>query len=275
MNSESKTRQHRVIHQNLRQLLDRLLESGSTYEFPGSPWHVVRSIAQRASKRNWSVFLIGGSLRDLALSGVEGTPRDFDLVFCDVSRQTLMTEFSYMSPPRRTSLGGLRYNYRDVILDIWPLDETFELKHFDRVQIQDVPKHAFLDIEAIAVEISSGAGKSRQIVEHGFTKAVLSKTIDINYEPNPFPELCLIKAIRMAASLKFLIGRGLMDYILRRRWNLNALMEAQQAHYGKSILGRSELERVLDLMAGWNRKNGKFDLTSNYHVALKESNYTS
>jgi hypothetical protein len=255
-------------------MLDFLLASNSTYGFPNSPWHAVRSIAQRASERNWSVFLIGGALRDLTLSGISSRPRDFDLVFCELDRRALATQFSYMSRPRTTNLGGLRYNYDGVILDIWPLNETFEVKHRDRVQIDDVPKHAFLDIEAIAIEISPCAGKTRQIVEHGFTKAILSKTIDINYEPNPFPEVCLIKAIRMAISLKLLIGHDLMDYILKQRWDLNALMEAQHTHYGRAIFDKPELERVLELMAGWNRKEGNIDLTSLHHFALKDSDYS-
>ena len=58
------------------------------------------------------------------------------------------------------------------------------------------------------------------------------------------------------------MGSGLVAYILRRRWNLNDLVEAQKSHYGALFLDKPKLEAILELIAKWDRGKSKLDLTS-------------
>lgn len=144
------------------------------------------------------MFLVGGAIRDLVLSGGTKEPRDLDFVFCHVHLGEIYSEFRDLLPARRTSLGGLRLTLYEIPIDIWPLKDTLAVRYKPDVTIQDVANHAFLNVEAIAVEISPTEGKNRQIVESGFTRAMLDRTLEINYEPNPLPEVCLTKVLRTA-----------------------------------------------------------------------------
>jgi hypothetical protein len=237
----------------------------------GANWDVVRGIARKSARRRWTAFLVGGALRDLALSRGARKPRDFDIVFCDVSRDELETEFSYLSKAYRTSFGGLRFRHRDAIVDIWPLHETFSIKQKDSAQIKDLTTHAFLNVEAIAVEIVPGKHKARLVVENGFSDAVLQRTLDINHEDNPFPEICFVKAIRTATNFNLFIGHRLIEYILKRRWDLNALVEAQEMHYREVVFDKNKLQDALEILSKWDNKTGKLQLTSStlQHTSLR------
>jgi|ERR1700723_6518 len=251
------------ITQYLSTYFDRLLDSEPrAAEFSNTAWQIVRLIAKRASQRNWSAYLVGGAIRDLALSGGTRTPRDVDFVFCEATQNELAAEFDDLSSVRKTSFGGLRYQHNDVLIDIWPLKDTFALRERQTVRIQDVPQHAFLDVEAVAVDLSPRSSHSRHIVENGFTQAVLSRTLDVNYIDNPFPEVCIVKAFRTAISLKLAMRRRLVEYVSNRKWDLSALMEAQKLHYGDVMLGKSELEEILGFVAKRSREEGVLDISS-------------
>jgi hypothetical protein len=262
--SKTSNDRYEKASQYLQKCIGRLLadEGESASERRGASWDVVRGIARKVAQRGWSAFLVGGALRDLALSGGTQPPRDFDFVFCNVSRDELEEEFTYLSKAQRTSLGGLRFSYREAIVDMWPLHESFSIKHKAKAQIQDLTNHAFLNVEAIAIEIVPGKGKSRLVVENGFSDAVRQRALDINYEDNPFPEVCVVKAIRTAIVFNLSVGHRLADYILKRRWDLNALVEAQEAHYREVIFDKPNLQVVLEILSKWDNKNGKLYLTS-------------
>src|SRR5258708_39710182 len=117
--------QRKKVSQYLQEWLGRLVEA-ETLAVSGlydAGWSVVRNNAQRANRNRWSVHLVGGALRDLAFSRGTKAPRDFDLVFCNVKQDELAAEFKDLSQARKTSFGGLRFKHRDVLIDIWPLQE--------------------------------------------------------------------------------------------------------------------------------------------------------
>jgi hypothetical protein len=261
----SKTNNDRCekVSEYLQRCIARLVgdERGPASDCQGASWGVVRGIARKSARRRWSAFLIGGALRDLALSRGARRPRDFDFVFCDVSRDELEAEFSYLSKAQTTSLGGLRFRHRDTVVDIWPLHETFSIKQKNTAQIEELIRHAFLNVEAIAVEILPGKRKSRLVVENGFSDAVLQRTLDINHEDNPFPEVCFVKAIRTAIGFNLFMRHRLIEYILKRRWDLNALVEAQEMHYREVIFDKPKLQDALEILSKWDNKKGKLQLT--------------
>lgn len=240
--------------------LDQVLNSPMD-TLPGqacSAWDVLRLVAMRACERNWSAFLVGGALRDAAFGRGQKAPRDIDIVFCDVQLKELADEFNDFSFVRNTSLGGLRLKYQDVLLDIWPLEETFVAgKNNEPTRIQDIPKHAFLNIEAIAIEVSSVKHSRRRVVESGFTEAVQSATLEINFEQNPFPEICILRAFRSCIALNLSLGRRFTRYVRRQRWDLDRLAEAQDWHYGNRIFSRLHLTSILEIISAWDDKNTK------------------
>src|SRR5882762_8396827 len=252
------------LNNYLRSWVDRLLETDPQQEhlYPSEAWRAVREVAYRASSRKWTVFLVGGALRDLVLSGGTKEPRDLDFVFCHVQLDEIYAEFRGFLPARTTSLGGLRLSLHEVPVDIWSLKDTYAVRSEREVTIHDVPKHAFLNVEAIAIEVSSATGKRRQIVDNGFTQAILDQTLEVNYEPNPLPEVCLIKAFRTAIKWKMLLGISLLRYAQKRSWELDRLLEAQKNHFGDEVLDRLTIQRSLRIVSDWKSEQGKLDLAS-------------
>jgi hypothetical protein len=169
-------------------------------------------------------------------------------VFCGIQLEELAHEFNDFSFVRTTSFGGLRYNCRNVLLDVWPLEKTFtsgRQKEGD-ISIQDVPRHAFLNVEAIAIEISSVKGK-RRVFESGFSEAVRNGVLEINCKENPFPEISVLKALRSSITLNLSVGNRFIDYVRGRRWDMQDMQEAQGAHYGEILFYESHLAQISEM----------------------------
>jgi hypothetical protein len=240
--------------------LDQVLNSptdtllGQTY----SAWDVLRLVAMRASERNWSAFLVGGALRDVAFGLGRREPRDIDIVFSGAQLKELGDEFSDFSFVRNTSLGGLRLKYQDVLLDVWPLEETLAARQSNQpIRIQDIPRYAFLNIEAIAIQVSSIKRSRRVVAESGFSEAVQNATLEINFEHNPFPEICILRAFRSCIALNLSLGNRFTRYVRRRRWDLDQLAEAQDRHYGFRIFSRSHLKGILEIIYSFDHESTK------------------
>lgn len=231
-------------------------------ETTDATWTVVGQVAKRAQSKSWNAFLVGGALRDIALSAGRKTPRDVDIVFCDVHLNDLASEFRDFRFVRQTSFGGLRLEYRDVLVDMWPLEQTFAVNRQNQMTIEDLPKYAFLNVEAIAIEISSHENIARRIVENGFSKAIEDKIVEINFEQNPYPEISVLRAIRCSIVFNLLIGSSFVKYVRQRSWNFQKLMNEQVRHYEERIFERYHLEEIFGMMGEWDEKNGCLDLSS-------------
>jgi hypothetical protein len=67
--------------------------------------------------------------------------------------------------------------------------------------------------------------------------------IDINYRPNPFPDVCAVRALIMAAKLQFAISRDLSKFVLQRveETGIEGLRQAQISRYGQERSPSPEL----------------------------------
>jgi hypothetical protein len=227
---------------------------------PTFPLKAFRDIAERVRQRRWTAYLIGGAIRDLVISRGTRTPRDLDVVVSDVGREELLNEFKDFPFVGLTRFGGLRIRYFGILLDIWPLGETYTSggRHLDA--IQDLTKCAFLDVEAIAMEIGPRKGRKRKVVESGFTSAVISRTLEINCESNPFPEVSVVKALRTALRLNLAIGPRLIEFVQRMHWKPRVLFEAQKSHFGEPMFSRDEMNWWLEAVCQWDARQGPLTL---------------
>ncbi|MCU1254023.1 MAG: hypothetical protein JWM83_322 [Candidatus Angelobacter sp.] len=193
------------------------------------------SALRRIREHNMSAFVFGGALRDLMVNGPSAEPRDVDVVVDCSSIDDLVGLFSdYVV--RKTRFGGLHLNVRGWAVDIWPLSQTWALREslVDARDFHALPKTTFLNVEAVTAEISPSHGGKRQLYEHGFFEAVQSRTLDINLEENPFPELCTVRSLITASSLRFNLSKRLARYILHylHRTPFEELIAVQLNHYG-------------------------------------------
>jgi hypothetical protein len=225
-------------------------------------WNIVRDIARRSLIRGWRAYLVGGAVRDIALTHGAKIPRDIDIVFAKASIEDVDREFSDFAFIRKTSFGGSRLRRNGVLVDFWSLDHSYSYDLDRQPTISDIPKYAFLNIEAVAVEISLRKLSESDVFECGFSEGINTKTLEINFEPNPFPEVSILRAFRSAIGLNLLVGRTLVSYIQARSWNVERLLSEQKRHYDDDFFAKDQIEEILYLIGSVKPSTARFDLNA-------------
>jgi hypothetical protein len=188
---------------------------------------------------------VGGTLRDLLVGpdsrhrSVE--PRDIDIIVGGATREQLQDVLrEALVLERLTRFGGLHLCKRlptgsCVLFDIWTLSDTWGF-HSQNIapRIEDFPGTTFLNIDSCAIELQQPAGRQREFFAKGFFEGIANRVMDVNYAPNPYPYVCVARALVLAARLNFTITRPLAEFILNHSaaGGIEALIEAQQSHYG-------------------------------------------
>src|SRR5882757_4862769 len=192
-------------------------------------------VFDRIKSNKWEAVLFGGTLRDLMLYGPGHSPRDIDIVISNVDADQIAASFMDCSS-RRTRFGGLHLEYRGWLVDVWSLHDTWAIKNSGkfRADFDDLPRTTFLNVEAVIADLVPSRGKSRNIRDSGFFDAISQRLLDINYEENPFPTLCVVRSLITAARLRFSISRKLCKYLLHHaeRVSPEELVDVQIKHYG-------------------------------------------
>lgn len=206
----------------------------------------LRLLRETGSK---SVFF-GGTLRSLLTSRIylkrPGRPRDIDLVVANTEMECLRRRFQD-SISRETRFGGLQLQRGNWNFDVWPLDSTWAFVN-DGVktpQLELLPTTTFFNLEAIAVETWSQPGKPRKMYagDDQFFHGILDRTLEINRQHNPFPDLCVLRALLTASALDFGIGSRLARYIATHGNEVSSecFESLQRKHYGHIRMTGQEL----------------------------------
>ena len=198
-------------------------------------YHPVYGVLKTIHEYGESAFLCGGAVRDILLYGRQSAPRDLDIILAYLPEnhvESLLKTYE----GRRTKFGGISIKVLDWNLDIWSLMETWAFK--ERLVrgfcFADFPKTTFLDIDAVAIELFTKKGCARKIYSKGFFEAMLNKTIDINFEENPYPAVCIAKSLAYALKFRFKLSRRLAEYIIRYSEQIGAeeIANIFQKRYG-------------------------------------------
>ena len=199
-----------------------------------SPWKVpFREIIDIFRRKEWKAVLFGGVPRDLVLYGPSKRPRDVDIVV-DCPFQELSSALASYAV-QRTRFGGFKIAFGKWSFDIWSLRNTWAFANgYMDPTFDNLPKTTFFNVEAIAAQFNTSPRKRRSLYSFGFSEAISSRVLDINFEPNPFPQLCIIRGLVTAARHRFLLSPRLANYILEQasRTKIADIMYAQFAHYG-------------------------------------------
>jgi hypothetical protein len=195
--------------------------------------------------RNWRVFLFGGVCRDLLVAPPGSRPRDIDLV---IEHASIDDIFGSLQPyvKRRTRYGGLHLEVSGLVCDVWPVSDTWAFRQFpDRFRsVVDLPRTTFFNVEGVVAEIETSDLTCGSIYEYSFYAGIRSMVLDVNFPENPFPALCIIRALHTAAKTGFMIGNRLGAFLERslQSIKLSEVVDAQESHYGYSCLGEEEIE---------------------------------
>jgi hypothetical protein len=187
-------------------------------------------------------YVFGGALRDLLL--YSALPRDIDIVVRTTQLDSFAERFR-KNLVRRTRFGGYRFVFENWAFDIWPLSSTWAFKTglIHPCTFSMLPRTTFLNIEAAAIELYPQSNRSRRFYQHGFLEGIRSQTLEINLEPNPYPDLCVVRSLLTAARLGFSIGPLLAQYLEEHGRNMTAgtVERIQLEHYGEVKWNPNEL----------------------------------
>jgi len=231
---------------NLRERLNKFLANGSAKK------RDLVNVLHTVRDQEWNAVIFGGTLRDLMLGGAGISPRDVDIVVHGASMSQISDVFSehFVRPTR---FGGLHLNVKGWMFDVWPLSDTWAFREggLRTMGFSSLPKTTFLNVEAVAARIGTNRGRPRAIFTHGFFEGIRSRTIDINYEPNPYPTLCVIRSLVTAARLGFKIAPRLAAYISHyaQKTTVDELLAVQITHYGRIRCDADEIARWLSCIA--------------------------
>jgi hypothetical protein len=235
-----------------RQLEFLLRRRLSAFIHRSSPWRpALRSLLETTQDRDWTVFVFGGTLRDLLALSPTTIPRDLDLVVGGTTRESLQTTFN-RKVVRVNRFGGLHLLIHKLPVDIWTLDSTWAFR--ERLvhggDFSDLPRTTFLNVEAIAAEFRAQPGRPRTVYSQGFFRGIQERQVEINLEDNPFPALCVVRALLTARRLQFSLGPRLVRFILHHAGQIpfEELEAVQCSHYGRVRIDRHELHILLALM---------------------------
>jgi hypothetical protein len=215
-------------------------------------WEAVSDILKTIRDNRWRAVLFGGTLRSLLISQFlhqrEGRPRDVDIVIQGAPLEILRELFEKLIA-RETRFGGLQLRKQEWLFDVWPLERTWAIVEDDKVgppSFSYLPSTTFLNVEAVAVDVWPTPGQVREIYsgDDQFFHAILNRVVEVNRIANPFPELCVVRALVMVSDLGCRIGPRLAQYIAHHGPN-NAsadLERIQEKHYGRVRIPGATLE---------------------------------
>ena len=226
----------------LRERLNRFLGNHAAWKVP------LRKALHRIEENSWSAVIFGGVLRDLMLFGNSEVPRDVDVVVGDVSAEDLEKAYKNLIYGKNR-FGGLRLRAKGWMIDLWALNDTWAFREHLRepVDFNTLVRTTFLNVEAIAAEIPTHHGRPRPIYSGGFFETISGKVLDISFEPNPNPGLCVVRSIATALRLNWSISKRLGAYIVHHAslTPIQNLMAVQESHYGRVRIRQSKMLEYL------------------------------
>lgn len=177
--------------------------------------------------------------------------RDIDIVIENLNKETieLINQFNGI----KNSFGGYKLNIGEVNVDIWAIKDTWAIRkmnymNFDLFSI--LPSTSFFNSTAIIFSVQD----NKLIFKNSFENYINNKFLDIIFEDNPYPELCILKSYE-----NFLDGAQLSDkllkYIIDKFPNsYDNLNSAQLKHYGRIKYKSIELIEFYESLVAKNRK---------------------
>ena len=219
-------------------------------------------VLTRTVRKGWRTYLVGGFLRDVAVHPHSRWPRDFDVVVEGCSWDELKSVFADVIA-RHNRFGGLMLRQwiemqderhaepgQELDFDIWRLEDTWAVRHFHLPHtIQAFVRTPFLNIDSVAMSIGPGEDYLT-VFEQGFFDALKGRYVEVNQTDNPYPVLCAVRGMILAASLNFVVGPKLAAFVYKLAVDvaLDEFVDAQVGHYGYVRSSREQLARwILDV----------------------------
>lgn len=200
-------------------------------------------------KQAGNLYLIGGVLREYRDKGAIQDLRDIDIII-DISRRSIWEGILETYRPKRNNFGGYKLVCSALIVDIWPLEETWAYREGYVVcrpeeYVQSLPETVFLSLDAIVYDFNGDIWYDEKYLD-----AMNRRVIDVVLEKNPRILLNILRAMVLKKRYGMRFSDGLRK-ILREQMEQESdlagkLLEIQEKRYRKEILSGEEIEKELE-----------------------------
>ncbi|MFB6448180.1 hypothetical protein [Bradyrhizobium tunisiense] len=206
-----------AAHQAPRIIADPILldQIGTCFENAVRKNDRLAALSRQLDVRGLQYCVFGGWLRDtiddLQSATAAGPPRDIDLVVRDVEVGDLLGMLP--ADVRPTMFGGVQSGTGSSAFDIWPLHETFLIKHL-RLEptFENLLKSADFTINAGLFFPPRRAAPSR-FMDGGMLEALRTRTLDFNYPSLPFPVMQCARLAAYAGKLSLGLSPAVQDFM--------------------------------------------------------------
>lgn len=202
----------------------------------------------RMLEKAGDIFLIGGVLREFKDNGDILNIRDIDIVI-DIKINDIWQEILYEFQPDKNNFGGYKLFCSGLVVDIWPLDETWAyraeiVKCSPKEYVENLTNTVFLNVDAIVYDF-----KKNVWYDEKYQEAMKCGILDIVLEHNPEIPLNIIRAMVLKKRYCMIYSPRLRNIIRKEiKFNNNfvcTLMDIQESRYKKEVLSKKEIEEEL------------------------------
>jgi hypothetical protein len=173
---------------------------------------------------------------------------------------------------RKTRFGGYKLCIEGKEIDIWELKKTWAIHHrpkFEMMLDELLPATSFFNITAIVFSMA----ENRFLYKKKFEQGISKRLLDIVYEPNPFPELCIVKTIEYVQRYRLRVSKHLRRYILKHFEQVNRkLISIQLSHYGVIKYNEEIINQFIEMIRLQEENSRKHrKKTTDFQLELKIS----
>lgn len=202
-------------------------------------------------ERAGDIYLIGGVLREYRDNGNILDLRDIDIVI-DVHQKELWQQILNHYVPKKNSFGGYKLICSGLVVDIWPLNETWAYRNkivecVPEEYVKMLPDTVFLNMDSIIYDL-----KKDIWYDEKYCAAMESRVLDIVLVDNPRVQLNIIRAMVLKKRYNMTYSDKLKHVISAEIGQnedfINELLRIQEERYHKNILSVKEIEKELSCL---------------------------
>ncbi len=210
------------------------------------------------------VFVVGGLIRDYLIGSKENiSHRDIDFVVNEIddNAKHILAEFSF----KANSFGGYKIKTEKHLIDLWEIGMTWAIissGYFNNLLLKETfPSSTFFNVTAAIYSINN----AKLTYSEEFRKGIQERRVNIIYEPNPIPEMCILKTLEYFHEKNFRIGNELYNFIRNKRQILSRrkFEEIQYTRYGEVKYEVQSIDELIEIL----------EMKKQYKKALKASLY--
>lgn len=195
-----------------------------------------------------NIYLIGGVLREFKDNNNIINLRDIDIII-DVKNNEYLEKILFEFEVGKNRFGGYKLFCSGLIVDIWPLDETWAYKNQiikckPTKYVENLTNTVFLNIDAIVYDM-----KRNIWYDSKYQEAMRSRVLDVVLKCNPEVPLNIVRAIVLKRRYDMIYSKRLKCIIkeeMSAKENfLDMLMGIQLKRYKTEILSKELLKDEL------------------------------